>query len=117
MFFENFKTICEKRGTTPTAVLKELGYSTSKVTAWKKGSVPKSDMLHILAEHLQVGVSELFGTEDTYEKLEIHDDLKNLQIAFNRQGISDLSQDEVDDIAALVRSLRESGVLKKTGGK
>lgn len=63
MFFEYFKAICTKRGTTPTAVVKELGLSTGKVTAWKNGAIPKADTLRLLSDHLHVPVYVFFGGE------------------------------------------------------
>lgn len=44
-FHENLKRICNAQGTTPTAVLKELGVTTSKLAAWNRGSLPKQDMM------------------------------------------------------------------------
>lgn len=44
-FAENLKRICDEKGTTPTALCKELGLSTSKVSAWCGGSLPKKPLL------------------------------------------------------------------------
>ena len=61
MFFVHFDRICKEKGTTPTAVTRKLGYSSSKVTAWKNGSIPKQEILETLATHLEVDVSEFFA--------------------------------------------------------
>lgn len=60
MFFEQFERICQEKGTTPSRVVLTLGFSASKVTAWKSGSLPKADMLQRLANHLGVEVHEFF---------------------------------------------------------
>lgn len=61
MFYKNFEEICKEKRTTPTAVLKDLGLSTSKVTAWKKGSIPKQEVLKLLATKLDTSVDCFFA--------------------------------------------------------
>lgn len=61
MFFDQFTQLCEANGTTPTKFVTEiLGLSSSKVTAWKKGSIPKYEILISIAEHFHVSVGALF---------------------------------------------------------
>ncbi len=50
-FAENLKRICSLRGTNPTALCKELGLSTSKVSAWYSGSLPKQEIMVQLAQN------------------------------------------------------------------
>lgn len=63
MFYENLDKICKQKGTTPTAIVKSLGLSTSKVTAWKKGSIPKQEIMKLLAESLDTSVNSFFVDE------------------------------------------------------
>ena len=77
MFFDQFRKLCLERDTTPTAVVKKLGLSSAKVTAWKNGSVPKMSIVQLLAQELGVPVSAFFGIEtqlhpDEEELLEIY---------------------------------------------
>lgn len=60
MFFDNFNAICKAKHTTPTAVVKLLGLSSSKVTAWKNGSLPKEDVIQMLADKLEVDTAAFF---------------------------------------------------------
>lgn len=60
MFGDNLKRICNDRGTTPTALCKTLGWSTSKVSAWYSGSLPKQDDLATLAQRLNCSVADFF---------------------------------------------------------
>lgn len=64
-FGENFKRICKERNTSPSAVVKKLGYSTSKVTAWYHGSLPKQDVLVQLAKELDCDVMDFFQDESS----------------------------------------------------
>ena len=59
-FKDNFKRICNERGTTPTALLRNMGITTSKVTMWNKGALPKEDMLLRLAKELNCSVMDFF---------------------------------------------------------
>lgn len=60
-FAENLNRICKEKGTTPTAICKKLGVSTSKVAAWNKGSLPKADMMVALARELECSVMDFFA--------------------------------------------------------
>ena len=105
MFFEYFKAICTKNGTTPTAVVKELGLSTGKVTAWKNGSIPKAETLRLLADHLHVPVYTFFGGSDMSSYYLIKD--------FFPDG--ELTDAEEIELIEIYRKLKISGRRQLTG--
>ena len=59
-FRENLNRICKERGTTLTRVVKELGISSSKVTAINKGSIPSEDMVLTFSRKLECSVMDFF---------------------------------------------------------
>jgi len=63
-FKENFNRICREKGTTPTALCKKLGESTSKVSAWNNGSLPKEEMMLRLAKELGCSVMDFFADDE-----------------------------------------------------
>lgn len=63
-FSENLKRICTQKGTNPTTLCKELGLSTSKVSAWNNGSLPKQEVMLQLAKLLGCSVMDFFADED-----------------------------------------------------
>lgn len=63
MFYDNIYKICNDKGTTPTTVLKELGYSTGNVSKWKKGSIPNIDLALAIARKLGVSLDYLITLE------------------------------------------------------
>lgn len=63
-FAENLKRICTLNGTTPTALCKDLGLSTSKVSAWNNGSLPKQELMILMAEKLGCSVMDFFADEE-----------------------------------------------------
>lgn len=61
MFYEQFSILCNEIGTTPTNFTTNvLKLSSSKVTAWKNGSIPKYDVLKEIADYFHVTIGELF---------------------------------------------------------
>ena len=59
MFYEIFEKKCREKGISPTATLKKLKISTSKLTAWKNGSMPNSEFLIPISEFLGVSIDYL----------------------------------------------------------
>ena len=60
MFYQNFKRLCDEKGTTMTKIVESLGISSSKVTAIKKGSLPKEAMIKDFAKALDCDVMDFF---------------------------------------------------------
>lgn len=61
MFYEQFEILCKDSGTNPTRFTTEvLQLSSSKVTAWKNGSIPKYEILKAIASYFHVTVGYLF---------------------------------------------------------
>lgn len=66
MFWENFVALCDKNGTKPNPVAKELGISSGSVTFWKKGKVPHHSTLIKIANYFGVSVDYLLtGQKET----------------------------------------------------
>nr|DAU56329.1 MAG TPA: repressor protein [Caudoviricetes sp.] len=63
-FAENINRICAEQNTTLTAVCKRLGLSTSKVTTWNNGALPKESVMVQLAQELQCSVMDFFADEE-----------------------------------------------------
>lgn len=80
-FAENFKRICDERGTSPTRVCLDLGLSSSKVNLWNKGGIPKGDVMVKLAQKLECSVMDFFADEDEVlnrTEYELDDDEKDI---------------------------------------
>ena len=55
MLYDNFSDLCAKVGLTPTKFTTDiLKLSSSKVTAWKNGSIPKYEILQAIADYLKL---------------------------------------------------------------
>jgi hypothetical protein len=60
MFFVQFERICRDYGFSPSYVIKALGYSSSKLTAWKNGSIPNVKILNELSCFFGIDVNNFF---------------------------------------------------------
>ena len=69
-FATNFRRICNEKGTSPTRVVLEMGLSSNKVNRWNNGSLPKADVLVMLAEKLECSVMDFFADENDIAKAE-----------------------------------------------
>ncbi|MBE6984870.1 MAG: helix-turn-helix transcriptional regulator [Ruminococcaceae bacterium] len=94
MFFDQLKQLCAMKGTTPTALARDLGISTSNVTSWKNGSSPKLDMVLRLASALDVPIGYFAGEDDaeirksselSEDEAELLDVYRQLRISGKRQ--------------------------------
>ena len=64
MFYDIFKTLCDKRGVSPKRAVLEMGLSNSLATRWKKiGSTPNGETLNRVAEYFDVSIDFLLGGE------------------------------------------------------
>lgn len=79
MFYENLTSLCAENGTTVTRLLIELNLSTSKGTAWRKGAIPKGNILEKIAKRFDVSVDYLLRltNEDDF-LINLTDDKKRL---------------------------------------
>lgn len=59
MFYEIFTNLCAEKNISPTATLQSLKISTSKLTAWKNGSLPSASVLILLSEFFQTSIDYL----------------------------------------------------------
>lgn len=63
MFYEIFTNLCAEKNISPTAALQSLKISTSKLTAWKNGSLPSASVLILLSEFFQTSIDYLLKGE------------------------------------------------------
>ncbi|MBR1421973.1 MAG: helix-turn-helix domain-containing protein [Ruminococcus sp.] len=63
MFYERLQHLCKERGTTVSNMLKDLGLSTGSTGNWKKGQLPKGDILVRIAEYLDYSIDFLVSGE------------------------------------------------------
>lgn len=95
MFFEQFNKLCIENNTTPTKFVTEtLHLSSSKVTAWKNGSIPKYETLNSIANYFKVTIGYLFdGKENIVSSQELSADEQRLLQMYSL--LSDMEKGEI----------------------
>ena len=88
-FYDIFQELCREHGTTPNAVCKELGFSNSVATYWKKAkNPPKREFLDKIAKRFNVSSDYLLGREPKHApaegESEIPDDLEMIALKATR---------------------------------
>ena len=72
MFYDIFEDLCQKAGTTPARVRKDLGISQSTMASWKsRGLTPKFETIQRIAKVLRVSPAYLMGWEDDFGELDL----------------------------------------------
>lgn len=111
-FFARFDRLCRDAGTTPNAVARELGISSGSVTAWKKGTAPRSATLERIADRFGVSCDYLLGKEEAAPTDSGRRGVSDEDIKFALFGgdgeITDAMYEEVRRFAAYVKH-REAG--------
>ena len=84
MFYDRLKALCKNKNTTITNMLKDLDLSTGSTGNWKKGQLPKGEILAKIANYLDSSIDYIvFGeyrfdfTNDEKKLLEMFRSLPN----------------------------------------
>lgn len=65
MFYEQVLHLCNKKGITVFALIREMGMSKANGTYWKNGKIPKFDTLKKVADYFNVTTDFLLTGNDT----------------------------------------------------
>lgn len=68
MFYDIFIRLCREKNISPAAVVREIGLNNSSPTAWKRGSIPKSETLQKLADYFGVSTDYLLEIKPLPDK-------------------------------------------------
>ena len=66
MFWERFFNICTENKQTPNYVCSQLGLSTATATHWKRGAMPKADIVIKIANYFNCSTDYLLGKSDIF---------------------------------------------------
>lgn len=66
MFYDVFEKLCKERGTSPSAVCVDIGYSKTTSSYWKQSKrPPKREALEKIADYFGCTIEYLLGREPT----------------------------------------------------
>lgn len=75
MFYERLQELCKERGTSVSKMLGDLGLSTGSTGNWKKGQLPKGDILLKISQYLDTSIDYIILGE---YKTDLTDEEKQL---------------------------------------
>lgn len=106
MFFEQFERLCRENGTNPTSfTINILHLSSSKVTAWKNGSIPKYEILNSIAGYFGVTIGYLFDGEQKITPSELSENEQKMLGLFRK--LSDVQQERIIERAMTLAESNE----------
>lgn len=120
MFLDNLKKACFNKGTSPSAVLRALGMSTSSVTAWGRGINPSVGTVYRIAQHLEVDPAELMEGWTT-ERLDDYNAgyVDSMETDWEKEKAPTLTKKDERDIArrleAIMVEMSQSAALMFDG--
>lgn len=105
MFFAVYSKLCVEEGKSPNGVAKLLGFPSSSVTQWKKGSTPRPAALQKIAEYFNVSVAFLLGSEQKEKPIANSDEQLDAELIMR---LCQLTPDEIQKVDAFVQGLLAS---------
>lgn len=113
MFYDIFRTLCEKKGVSCHKAALDIGLSNATPTIWKKRNItPKGDTLSKIAEYFGVSIDYLLGSEcekkptENGEREISKDDLK-FALWGDSSEIDDADLDDVLRYAAFIKERKQ----------
>jgi len=64
MFYDNFRRLAYQKGVPVSKVTEDIGLTPAAAAWWKKGSVPRLEVLQKLSEYFGVDMDDLIGGGD-----------------------------------------------------
>ena len=115
MFLQRVLLEIEKKGTTKSKMLKDLGLNHNAFAKWKDPTcTPNGATLSKIASYFNVTVDYLLGRTDMpVQELIIPESLRDVPVAFHRGEFEDLTQAEVDALAAIAEGYKAKRALER----
>lgn len=103
MFWDNYYRLCAKEGKTPNKVAAELEISSGTVTGWKKGALPRPQVMQKLCDHFGVTKEQLIADEDAATSIE----------KTTRESLQTEDDPIVEDVLTYARAMVQTASGKK----
>ena len=101
------KLLREQKGVRQWDMAEELGVSQGTLSNWERGAhSPDNNTLLILADYFGVTTDYILGKPENVTPLVIPEELKGIGAAFHRGEFEDLTQDEIEALAVIAKTLK-----------
>lgn len=102
MFIERLLMLCGENSLDLTGLLKKMGLSTSKGTAWRNGSIPNGKILSLLASFFDVSTDYLLGSSDIKKPAPTNGDELSPELLHIMERVQLLSPDNQSKLSELI---------------
>ncbi|SMC41265.1 helix-turn-helix transcriptional regulator [Papillibacter cinnamivorans] len=114
MFYDIYKSLCEKKGISPSRAAEEMSFNRSSVSNWKKnGYTPRREILVKIADYFDTTVDSLLGENDSSIHEHFFELLKDEKFRELAELFSQLSPESARETINYVRYRR----AQEKGGK
>lgn len=124
MFWNVYSELCSRYKTSPSAVAEKIGLSNSITSKWKKGALPKGEILLKLASYFDCSVDYLIGLDDVPNRknqstelsndkqrlLEMYDNLTDMEKGEILGELKALTQNKFINVSTAARNNAESSI-------
>ena len=111
MFYSIFSSLCERQGISKSKALEEIGLSSGNLPKWRKGSVPKVEILTKIAEYFEVSVDYLLGNEPKSEDKELTEYLEFLKYRPEGKMLFSVAKgctkEEIEQAVKIIEAIRQ----------
>ena len=113
MFWDKFVSVCNEKGTSPTAVVTALHISVGSITKWKNGTTPNDTTIRKIADYFEVSPDFFTKKEDVSnvdtELTGYLEELKNrpeMRMLFSLA--KGATKEDVEQAVAIIEALRKN---------
>ena len=94
--------LIDERGITAYKLAKDIGITTSNISAWKKGTLPKIEAYAAIANYFNVSIDYLVGHDiDLKQPSNLSPELNELLVA-----TQDLPPDKIKAVTEIVKAMK-----------
>jgi len=106
MDIKRLKKLREQKKLTQAETARGLGFSNQRYNHYETGKrEPDNAMLLLIAEFFGVTADYLLGNDEN-PSLVVPEELRDVNVAFHRGEFEDLTQDEIDALATIAKTLK-----------
>ena len=104
IFYQQYVSMCNEMGKSPSAVALEIGLSKTAVHKWKNGGIPTDATASKVASYFNVSVESMMGSKEEKKEQSTESELSIKKKAFIQkvEQMTDAQIERLEQILALV---------------
>lgn len=112
MFYDNFISLCEDAGVSPSKVLSDLSIGKAGLSRWREGVEPTNPIKKKIADYFGITVKELMETKKAPANTAETDDIPFALYGGDKKAVT---QEDMEEILEFIRSKRKADAVSNDG--